>query len=162
LIDFIPLLQMLPNPMKSRGKNLHQGLVDTYGGMIKDINSRMNSGEVVNDCLAKTMITLKDSEALDDIDMAILASAFMIGGVETVGLLSSVCCVFLNMVQTAAIMQWFSALIPAYPDAQRKAQKELDSIVGRGRLPTVEDEKNLPYCHAIVKEVSLCLSSFLN
>lgn len=50
-------------------------------------------------------------------------------------------------------MQWFSALIPAYPEIQKKAQEELDSVVGRSRLPTVEDEKNLPYCHAIIKEV---------
>lgn len=55
--------------------------------------------------------------------------------------------------QTAAIMQWFSALIPAYPEIQKKAQEELDRVVGRSRLPNIEDEKNLPYCHAIVKEV---------
>lgn len=48
-------------------------------------------------------------------------------------------------------MQWFSALIPAYPDIQAKAHAELDRVVGRNRLPTVEDEKNLPYIHAIVK-----------
>ena len=69
--------------------------------------------------------------------MAILASAFMIGGVET----------------TASIMQWFSALIPAYPEIQKKAQAELDRVVGRDRLPTIDDEKDLPYCHAIIKEV---------
>ena len=63
----------------------------------------------------------------------------MIGGVET----------------TASIMQWFSALIPAYPDIQKRAQEELDAVVGRDRLPIVEDEPNLPYCHAIVKEVSV-------
>jgi hypothetical protein len=51
-------------------------------------------------------------------------------------------------------MQWFSALIPAYPEIQKKAQAELDHVVGRNRLPTIEDEKNLPYCHAIIKEVS--------
>jgi hypothetical protein len=48
-------------------------------------------------------------------------------------------------------MQWFSALIPAYPDIQAKAHAELDRVVGRNRLPTVEDEKNLPYIHAIIK-----------
>lgn len=48
-------------------------------------------------------------------------------------------------------MQWFSALIPAYPEIQAKAHAELDRVVGRGRLPTVEDEKNMPYIHAIVK-----------
>ena len=58
------------------------------------------------------------------------------------------------VIQTAAIVQWFSALIPAHPGIQKKAQAELDRVVGHNRLPTIEDEKNLPYCHAIVKEVS--------
>lgn len=117
--------------MHSRGKKLHQGLVDTYGGMIKRIESRLNAGEEVPDCLAKTMLQMRKTEGLDDLDMAILTSAFMIGGVET----------------TASIMQWFSALIPAYPEIQKKAQEELDRVVGRDRLPTIEDEKDLPYCH---------------
>ncbi|KAJ5562849.1 Cytochrome P450 E-class group I [Penicillium sp. DV-2018c] len=137
LVDFVPLLQYLPTPMHRRGKKLHKGLVETYGGIIKDIERKMKAGEKVKDCLAKTMVEWRHKEQLDDLDMAILASAFMIGGVET----------------TAAIMQWFSALIPAYPEIQRKAQEELDRVIGRDRLPGIEDEKNLPYCHAIVKEV---------
>ncbi|CAG8314838.1 unnamed protein product [Penicillium salamii] len=137
LVDFVSLLQYIPTPMHQRGKKLHKGLVDTYGGIIKDIEQKMKSGGQVTDCLAKTMVEVRKKENLDDLDMAILASAFMIGGVET----------------TAAIMQWFSALIPAYPEIQKKAQEELDRVVGRDRLPDVEDEKNLPYCHAIIKEV---------
>lgn len=52
-------------------------------------------------------------------------------------------------------MQWFLAMIPAYPEIQKRAQDELDRVVGRHRLPTAEDEKNLPYCHAIIKEVGV-------
>ncbi|KAH7010931.1 cytochrome P450 [Macrophomina phaseolina] len=137
LVDFIPLLQKLPNPLTSRGKRLHKGLVETYGGLVKGVEQKVKRGEPVEDCLAKTLAQIRDEEQLDDLDMAIMASAFLIGGVET----------------TAAIMQWFSALIPAYPEIQKKAQAELDRVVGRSRLPTVEDEKNLPYCHAIIKEV---------
>lgn len=57
-------------------------------------------------------------------------------------------------------MQWFTALIPAYPHIQRKAQEELDRVVGRNRLPTIDDEPNLPYCHAIIKEVERCHNPF--
>ncbi|CCM06881.1 uncharacterized protein FIBRA_09190 [Fibroporia radiculosa] len=137
LVDFFTPLQWIPTIMSIRGKKLHKGLVETYGGMINDIERRMKAGEDVPECLAKTMILARDEEQLDHLDMAILTSAFMIGGVET----------------TASIMQWFSALIPAYPEIQKKAQEELDRVVGRDRLPTVEDEINLPYCHAIIKEV---------
>ena len=48
-------------------------------------------------------------------------------------------------------MQWFSALIPAYPEIQAKAHEELDRVVGRNRLPTIDDEKNLSFIHAIIK-----------
>lgn len=58
--------------------------MSTYGGMINDIRRRMGLGQEVPDCLAKTLLTVCKEENLDDVDMAMLASAFMIGGVETV------------------------------------------------------------------------------
>lgn len=39
-----------------------------------------------------------------------------------------------------------------YPEVMRRAQAELDAVVGRGRLPTFADRPNLPYVDAIVKE----------
>ena len=36
---------------------------------------------------------------------------------------------------------------------QARAQAELDRVVGRDRLPGPEDEKNLPYTRAIIKEI---------
>ena len=39
------------------------------------------------------------------------------------------------------------------PEAQRKAQLELDTVVGTDRLPSLEDCERLPYVSAIVKEV---------
>jgi hypothetical protein len=72
--------------MHTRGKQLHKGLVDTYGGFIKDIEGKLKSGIPVDDCLAKSLIQLRHEENLDDLDMAIMASAFLIGGVETVSL----------------------------------------------------------------------------
>jgi cytochrome P450 len=105
IVDFVPLLQRLPSPLKSKGKALHRDLVQTYGGMINDIKMKMQAGEKVDDCLAKTMLDIQKTEELDHLDMSILASAFMIGGVET----------------TASIMQWFTALIPAHPEIQKRA-----------------------------------------
>lgn len=40
-----------------------------------------------------------------------------------------------------------------YPDVLKRAQAELDSVVGRERMPSYGDQKNLPYIDAIVKEV---------
>ncbi|KAJ7483509.1 cytochrome P450 [Mycena latifolia] len=41
----------------------------------------------------------------------------------------------------------------ANPEAQAKAQAEIDSVVGTGHLPDFGDEAALPYVSAIVKEV---------
>ncbi|KAJ8092104.1 hypothetical protein PM082_021636 [Marasmius tenuissimus] len=146
LTDFVPALQKLGdwNYMIKRGEQLNKDLVETYGGMILDMEKRMKAGEKVPDCLVKHLIEVKEEEELDHLDMAIMVSAFMIGGVET----------------TASIMQWFSALIPSYPEIQKKAQEEVDRVVGRDRLPTIEDEKNLPFVHAIIKEVERCHNPF--
>jgi hypothetical protein len=52
--------------------------------MIEHIRQRIGRGEDVPDCLAKTLLLIQSDEELDDLDMAMIASAFMIGGVETV------------------------------------------------------------------------------
>lgn len=40
-----------------------------------------------------------------------------------------------------------------HPEVQRKAQEELDLVVGPNRLPLLDDEPNLPYLTAILREV---------
>jgi len=40
-----------------------------------------------------------------------------------------------------------------FPDIQKKAQDELDSVIGRDRLPTFEDRPRLPFVDAVCKEV---------
>lgn len=41
-----------------------------------------------------------------------------------------------------------------YPDVQRRARQELDTVVGRDRLPSLLDREagQLPYLEAVVKE----------
>ncbi|KAF2819440.1 cytochrome P450 [Ophiobolus disseminans] len=144
LVDFVPLFlkKAFPWSLKLRGEKLHRDMMKLYGTMIDEIAATMASGTDVPDSLVKYLLSVRDAEALTDSDIKLLVCAFMIGGVET----------------TASVMQWFTALIPSYPDVQRKAQDELDRVVGRGRLPTVADEANLPYVHAIIKEVERCFN----
>jgi cytochrome P450 len=40
----------------------------------------------------------------------------------------------------------------AYPAVQKRAQAELDAVVGRSRIPTFSDASSLPYIQALVKE----------
>ena len=54
--------------------------------------------------------------------------------------------------QTVAALHVFFLAMTLYPEVQRKAQEELDSVVGSDRLPTMEDRDALPYIDAVVKE----------
>jgi len=40
-----------------------------------------------------------------------------------------------------------------YPEVQRKAQAEIDRVVGNSRLPDYSDQDKLPYVDAVLKEV---------
>ena len=40
-----------------------------------------------------------------------------------------------------------------YPEVQRKAQLELDTVIGQDRLPEFSDLESLPYIRAMVKEL---------
>lgn len=40
-----------------------------------------------------------------------------------------------------------------YPEVQRKAQEEIDRVVGNKRFPRVADRPNLPYMNALISEV---------
>ena len=39
-----------------------------------------------------------------------------------------------------------------YPEVQKKAQAEIDAVVGQNRLPDFHDRPSLPYINAVVKE----------
>lgn len=39
-----------------------------------------------------------------------------------------------------------------HPDVLKKAQQEIDTVLGHGQLPTFENENSLPYLTAITKE----------
>ncbi|KAF5343599.1 hypothetical protein D9757_013685 [Collybiopsis confluens] len=64
-----------------------------------------------------------------------------------------------------ALREWFMLAMIAYPETQRRAQAELDAIVGRTRIPTFADRDHLPYIGAMIKEIlrwhpgSICIAN---
>ena len=53
--------------------------------------------------------------------------------------------------RSAALTFCFAMM--AYPDVQRRAQQQLDHVVGPDRLPRNDDRESLPYIDALVREV---------
>lgn len=53
---------------------------------------------------------------------------------------------------TVITLSAFTLAMVKFPGVQRKAQQEIDRVVGKDRLPTFSDREQLPYTSAIVKE----------
>jgi len=55
--------------------------------------------------------------------------------------------------QTIAVIEAFFLAMLHYPDVYRKAQEEIDRIIGREWLPNLTDRGSLPYLEALVMEL---------
>lgn len=53
---------------------------------------------------------------------------------------------------SVSTMNAFFLAMSMFPGVQRKAQEEIDRVVGASRLPTFSDRERLPYVNAIVEE----------
>ena len=51
------------------------------------------------------------------------------------------------------MVQNFFLTMALYPEVQRKAQAQIDMVIGQGRLPDFEDRERLPYVEATLQEL---------
>ena len=64
----------------------------------------------------------------------------------------------LNMkIQTAIILMTFIVMMIRHPEVAKKAQAEIDEVIGSDQLPSLQDRDNLPYIDCILKEVMRCV-----
>lgn len=54
---------------------------------------------------------------------------------------------------TTVALKTFVLAMVCFPQAQERAQRELDKVLESGRLPGFSDVPSLPYISALVKEV---------
>jgi len=57
---------------------------------------------------------------------------------------------------TVAVIESFFLMMTLHPDSQRRAQAEIDRVIGKERLPTIDDKNVLPFTTALIKEVMRC------
>ncbi|KAF8884185.1 cytochrome P450 [Infundibulicybe gibba] len=143
LVDLIPMLQYVPAWMPGAGfrrkaaywrSAVHQ-LADKPWAAVQE-NIRRGGAPV---SLAATLIdSLPDDERRaeeEEVAKATAAVAYA-GGADT----------------TVSSVQTFFLAMAMHPDIQRKAQAEIDSVIGPGRLPEFTDRDSLPYVNALIKE----------
>lgn len=55
--------------------------------------------------------------------------------------------------KTVSPAQFFFLAMSMFPEVQKKAQAEIDAVVGHERLPNFSDYESLPYIGALIKEL---------
>lgn len=77
------------------------------------------------------IVSSEDEQLIKDI-----AGTLYLGGADTT---------------VASVVAFFLAML-VYPDVQRKAQEEIDRVVGTARLPDFTDRQSLPYLSGVIDE----------
>ena len=133
-METIPLLQKLPGwlyALPTALKKGRQGMITYWYALSKEI---AENGD--RESFSKALFEDK-AEGLLPLEIGSLTSNLIGGGVDTT---------------TSTMLSFILACI-AFPEALKKAQEELDRVVGQDRLPDWSDENSLPYCRAMIKEV---------
>lgn len=137
LVDTFPFLMNLPAiiaPFKRDLKRLHQVELSLFRQLYNETATPQGSKA---ECWGN-IATRKGAEAgLSSDQIAYILGAIFEAGSGT----------------TAAAMNSFMLAMTLYPDAFRKLQDEVDSVVGDKRLPHFKDMPLLPLVRATVKEV---------
>jgi cytochrome P450 len=97
-----------------------------------------------------------DSRASQEDLIRDAAAAAYEAGSSTVTIIACISVGFLDTepdAQTAESLHTFFLAMVLHPDVQRKAQAEIDTIVGHSRLPDFSDRPSLPYLDRIITEV---------
>lgn len=141
LVDVMPWLQTFPNPIRSIFQSF------------KDLNSDFFSfvkGKVVEHRLSYDPEVIRD---MSDAFIGVMDHADEETGLteaHTEGTVSDLIGAGLDTVSTA--LNWMLLLLVKYPSIQSKLQEQIDKVVGRDRLPSIEDRCNLAYLDAFIYE----------
>ncbi|CCM06879.1 uncharacterized protein FIBRA_09188 [Fibroporia radiculosa] len=146
LIDFFPavrrVLTWLPSFSVSRRVEKVRGLVQAMMNIpYEKVKQEMASGSARPSFL-KTMLE-EHTQAQDDMtpeqerELMCLSSIMYSAGADTTG----------------AAMLTFMLAMTLHPEVFRKAQAEIDRVIGSSRLPDWDDRASLPYLECVLKEV---------
>ncbi|KAF8884134.1 cytochrome P450 [Infundibulicybe gibba] len=148
IVDFFPFLQYLPSwfpgtHFANQARRFRKHVRDLHERPVEHIRQRMAVG-TATECLLKSELENlalnqtagpNSNTQLDDI--VAVAGAVYGAGSDT----------------TWSAMATFVLAMVLNPDVQRKAQEEIDTVIGLKRLPDFTDRESLPYVSCVVQEI---------
>jgi cytochrome P450 len=140
-VDSFPSLAYLPQWLLGNWRSMAKSIFDhdskVYMELWNNLKKEVDAG-TAKECFCKNFY-LNDpkKQGIDDLLAAYTCGGLVEAGSET----------------TATTLNNFMLAMILFPDASKKAQEEIDQVVGSDRLPGWDDSENLPYVRALVKEV---------
>ncbi|KAJ6516422.1 cytochrome P450 [Mycena sanguinolenta] len=139
LIDFFPILKLVPErwaKWKRQARHLRTAQRAMYSGLLGETEERLRRGEE-NGSYMEVLLGRQKEFNMDE-EMKLYFGATMLeAGSDT----------------TSIWFQTFVLILVAYQEAQKKAQDEIDRVVGEDRMPTLEDLEQMPYVRALILEL---------
>ncbi|KAI0069230.1 cytochrome P450 [Artomyces pyxidatus] len=141
LVDAVPLLKHIPAWMPGGGfKRTAKECYKTSQKMV-DIPFQTAKKELEDGMALPSFFTMnmegKHLSEYDEDSLKWAAGSFYAGGTDT----------------TVSAIHTFYLAMTLFPEVQRKAQEEIDAVIGNDRLPTMADRANLPYVEALLSEI---------
>jgi cytochrome P450 len=146
LVDLLPILKYVPSwfpgaGFKSKASHYSSVNAEVVNLPFKAVQRSIAEGTAVPCMLTSLLEEFPGSKDLNKEEQELISrhvtALAYIAGADT----------------TVSSTQTFFLAMAMHPEAQRKAQAEIDAIVGAHRLPDLNDRPHLPYINAIVKEL---------
>lgn len=134
IVDYLPFLNVLPRWLawwKYTADRVRKEEVSFFNG-VREAAERRKAWNWTKEITAS-----KDSQGLTHTQVSYVVGNTYEAGSDT----------------TTMTLQVFIMAAVLHPDKMHKAQEQIDRVVGRSRLPSFDDSDQLPYVHAVVKEV---------
>ncbi|KAF5393735.1 hypothetical protein D9757_000328 [Collybiopsis confluens] len=141
LVDCIPALKYVPDWMpgagfKLKAKEFEATLSELVERPHNFVKQQISSG-TAHISFTSSILESRQLTEEEEFDLKWSAASLYSGASDT---------------SVSSIYSFFLAMV-LHPGVVRKAQAEIDAVVGNDRLPTFADREHLPYINALVKEV---------
>ncbi|KAF7375517.1 putative monooxygenase [Mycena sanguinolenta] len=148
-VDFLPMLRYIPSwlpgseflQIAKQWRKIVMGAAwDPYLWCKKNLAT----GTVLLPNFCAQYLAAEDGKMSEEQEEKLVWAALSVfgGGLDTAS----------SMQNTSSILTFFLAMI-LNPSVQRKAQEEIDRVIGPDRLPVIQDRASLPYVRALMAEV---------
>lgn len=138
LIEFFPFLRQFPDiilPAQAKARQLHKVEKKLYLSHWLRCKNSIKDG-TAQPCFCVNLAKIQASEGFSDEQAAYISGTILEAGSDT----------------TSSTLYGFAQAMLLFPEVQKKAQNEIDRVVGTDRLPVMDDEPNLQYIRGCVKE----------